>query len=69
MKYLYPHLNARLERLVIVGAILILTLVLLVGCGGGSSGGIPEPVCRDSEGVEVNCSNVAIPPCAIFGFC
>jgi len=61
-----------LERFTIIGAVLVITLMFLVGCGGGSSGSTPTTVCRDSEGVEIDCQGGGVPPipiCVIFGGC
>ncbi len=51
--------------------IVLIATLMLVACGGGSSGGsIPAPICRDSAGVEVECAAVPpIPICVIFGGC
>lgn len=47
-------------------AILIATLIL-VGCGGGSSGGRPAPVCiQESTGIEVDCNELNV-LCVLFG--
>ena len=54
MKYLYPQLNARLKRLAMIGAVLILTLMFLTACGGGGGSGDP-PHCTDETGAIVDC--------------